>query len=389
MSQAVRPLPATNAGTLPAYRVRRISLSAFRAYSAASAPLSGRPVVLTGENGAGKTSVLEAISLLGPGKGLRGTPLSDPARRMPGGAAKAWAASAEVEGPDGAFTLGAGLAVLPDGTPGEKRITHLNGAAAPSAARLAEVLRVLWLTPAMDGLFTGSPGERRRFLDRLTLAFEPAHAKHAAAYERATRERLRLLKDGTHDAHWLSALEAQMALEGAHVSAARLRTLERLKAARPDAHGAFPEALAVIDGPFGGDAPDHDQWHETLRQKRNGDAESGRTAFGPHTSDLHVTHSARGRRADACSTGEQKALLIALVLSAARAQAREGAAPVLLLDEVAAHLDAVRRAALFSEILALGAQAFLTGADANAFAPLAGAADGLQARDGALLPFDL
>lgn len=334
----------------PAYAVRRLTLTAFRSYAALTLEADARPVVLVGENGAGKTNILEALSLLSPGRGLRGAALADSARRLPGEAAPAgpWAVAATVEGPDGSFEIGTGLSPAPDGRLTERRAAHINGVAAPASTALSETCRVVWLTPQMDRLFLDSPGGRRRFLDRLTLAFEPGHA--------------------------------------------RARTVERLKADLAPLTGAFPQGLIAVTGAFEETrAPGDDgeaRFREALARRRRTDAEAGRTGFGPHTADLAVTHVGRGRPAAECSTGEQKALLIGLVLAAARAQTRAdaGAAPLLLLDEIAAHLDERRRAALFDEICAIGAQAWMTGTDAALFAAMGGRGQGFCVTNGALNP---
>ena len=386
-------VPASSPSGRQAYAVRRLALTAFRSYPALTLETDARPVWLAGENGAGKTNILEAISLLSPGRGLRGAALVESARRMPGEAEPKtpWAVAARVEGPDGSFDIGTGLQPQPDGRLTEKRAAHVNGAPAPASAALGETCRVVWLTPAMDRLFLESPGGRRRFLDRLTLAFEPGHGRVASAYERATRERMKLLKDGG-EATWLTAIEAQMAASGVALANARARTAERLKADLAPLTGAFPQGLIAITGSFEETRMPGDEgearFREMLARRRRADAEAGRSLYGPHTADLAVTHLGRGRPAAECSTGEQKALLIGLVLAAARAQAREpaGAAPLLLLDEIAAHLDAVRRAALFDEIAAIGAQAWMTGTDSSLFAEMGPRGQGFYVTNGALNP---
>lgn len=373
--------------------MRRLALSAFRSYAALTFETDARPVYLVGENGAGKTNILEAISLLSPGRGLRGTALVESARRLPGDAEPQgpWAVAATIEGPDGSFEIGTGLMPQPDGRLSEKRAAHINGTPAPASTALGETCRVVWLTPAMDRLFLESPGGRRRFLDRLTLAFEPSHGRVASAYERAVRERMKLLKEGGEGA-WLDAIEAQMAAAGLALANARARTAERLKADLAPLTGAFPQALIAITGTFEETrSPGDDgeaRFREALGRRRRADLEAGRSLYGPHTADLAVTHVGRGRPAAECSTGEQKALLIGLVLAAARAQARSdaGAAPLLLLDEIAAHLDAIRRAALFDEISAIGAQAWMTGTDAGLFAEIGPRGQGFCVTNGTLNP---
>jgi DNA replication and repair protein RecF len=333
--------------------VARLSLTDFRSYANALVEPGPGLVILTGENGAGKTNLLEAVSLLAPGRGLRGAALPDMARQGgPGGLAIAARLADQVE-------IGVGaLASAP-----ERRVVRINGAAAAANA-LAERLSVLWLTPAMDRLFTESAGGRRRFLDRLALALEPAHAHHAARYEAAMRARTRLLTgDAPADPAWLGALEAQMEEHGRALAAARARTVMALKeriAAEPES--VFARAGLALEG-FDPAGP----W--PLSASRGRDAAAGRAAEGPHRQDLRVTHLGKRQPAEHCSTGEQKALLIGLVLAhAALVAERVGRAPVLLLDEVAAHLDPRRRAALLERLSGSGGQVWLTGTEPALFA---------------------
>ncbi len=339
--------------------VARMALTDFRSYAAAVVTAAPGLVVVTGDNGAGKTNLLEAISLLSPGRGLRGVALSDMARSAgPGGFA---IAATLAVGDDPAIDIGTGTrATAPD-----RRLLRINGASA-AASSLAEWLSVLWLTPAMDRLFTEAASGRRRFLDRFALALHPGHGHHAARYEVAMRARNRLLSsDGAPDPAWLSALERQMADHGAALAAARDDTVAALSAAlaaAPD--GPFPKATLALDGWTGesGDIAD------MLRARRRIDASAGRTTTGPHRVDLAVTHQAKGQPAARCSTGEQKALLLGLVLAhAALVTDKTGRQPLLLLDEVAAHLDAQRRGALFQQLAALGAQVWMTGTDRALF----------------------
>jgi DNA replication and repair protein RecF len=348
--------------------VTRLVLTDFRNHrDALLAPGSGF-VVLTGENGAGKTNVLEAVSLLAPGRGLRRAPLSEMVR----------------QGGIGGFGVAATLRDVDIGTgtqldAPERRLVRINGAAAAAAA-LAEWVTVLWLTPAMDRLFVEGPGERRRFLDRLTLALAPGHAHHSTRYEAAMRQRNRLLADeAPADPEWLTALEARMAEHGAAVDAARRDTVaalaERL-AAQPE--GVFARAGLAIDG-WQGDA---EALARELRDGRRRDTAAGRTLSGPHRADLIVTHLGKHQPAHLCSTGEQKALLLGLVLAHAELVAdRVGRAPILLLDEVAAHLDPGRRAALF-ERLAGGGQVWITGTEPELFAAVPGDAVRYHVADG-------
>ncbi len=339
--------------------VARLALTDFRAYASAVVTAGPGLVVVTGDNGAGKTNLLEAISLLSPGRGLRGMALSEMARSDgPGGFA---IAAQLVTGDDPPIEIGTGTrASAPD-----RRVLRINGAAAAAAA-LAEWLSVLWLTPAMDRLFTEAASGRRRFLDRFALALHPEHGHHAARYDAAMRARNRLLSgDVPPDPAWLSALERQMADHGAALSAARDNTVTALSAAiaaAPD--GPFPKALLALDGWTGqtGDIA------ALLRDRRRIDAAAGRTTAGPHRVDLAVVHQAKGQAAARCSTGEQKALLLGLVLAhAALVTEKTGRQPLLLLDEVAAHLDAQRRGALFQQLAALGAQVWMTGTDRALF----------------------
>ena len=330
--------------------VSRLTLTDFRSYASASLETGPGFVLLYGENGAGKTNLLEALSMLAPGRGLRGAPLSDMARQGGGGA---WAVAARLD----AIEIGTGtLASAP-----ERRQVRINGAPA-SVNSLSEWLSVLWLTPAMDRLFTGSAGERRRFLDRLVLALEPAHAHHSTRYDAAMRARNKLLVEDRPDGAWLGSLEAAMAEHGAAVAEARARTVaaldERLAAAPEDEFARAAIALADWDG---GDLA------AQLQADRRRDSAAGRTSRGPHRQDLAVAHRAKQMPAASSSTGEQKALLLGLVLAHAELVAeRRGEPPILLLDEVAAHLDPVRRAALFARLEGRG-QVWMTATEASLF----------------------
>ncbi len=352
-----------------ALSVARLKLTNFRSYASVEVAVCAAPVVLAGPNGAGKTNLLDAISLLSPGRGLRGARLSEHTRRGPSAMSEAlWAVAATVSRAGEAYEIGTGL-VSAQGS--ERRQVRLNGAAAQSSADLGDVVQMLWLTPAMDRLFIESASGRRKFLDRLVLGFDAGHARTAVRYETAMRERARLLKYGPRDPAWLDGLEAEMAEAGVAMAAARRETVARLNRALEERTGAFPQATLSLD------ADDiEDEAGETLRERlvraRLRDAEAGRTTVGPHLVDLAVRHTQKRADARECSTGEQKALLISIVLADARelARARNGLCPLLLLDEIAAHLDVVRRAALFDEITALGTQAWMTGTDIEMFAPL-------------------
>ncbi|WP_267350524.1 DNA replication/repair protein RecF [Sphingomonas sp. GM_Shp_2] len=311
-------------------------------------------VVLTGENGAGKTNVLEAVSLLAPGKGLRRAALSAMARQ---GGAGGFGVAATLA--DGVEVATGALASAP-----ERRVVRVQGAAA-SANALAEWLGVLWLTPAMDRLFVEAAGERRRFLDRLVLALSPAHGMHATRYEAAMRERNRLLgEDAPVDPSWLSALEQRMVEHGVALDGARHAAVTALDATlRESPADVFARATLALDG----EAVEADAFAHALMTGRRRDAAAGRTLVGPHRADLIVTHAGKGQAAALCSTGEQKALLLGIVLAHAElVAARRGAAPVLLLDEVAAHLDPGRRAALFARLEGRG-QVWMTGTEAALF----------------------
>ncbi|WP_151719071.1 DNA replication/repair protein RecF [Gemmobacter serpentinus] len=331
-----------------------LSMSHFRSHRAARLGFDGRPVALVGANGAGKTNILEAVSLLSPGRGLRRAGAEDLARRPE---VIGWKVVAEVAG------LSAAHQVESWAEGGAARQVRIDGKLAPQVA-LARILRMVWLVPSMDRLWIEAAEGRRRFLDRMVLSFAPDHAEAVIAYEKAMRDRNRLLKDQVTDPHWYGALEAQMAASGAQIVSNRALTVARLLAAQEGAETVFPRAgLAIID-PEG--APD--DLAQALAANRRRDMAAGRTLIGPHRADLAAEFVAKGVAADQCSTGEQKALLISLILANARALAADmGRAPILLLDEVAAHLDAGRRAALYDELCALGAQAIMTGTEPGLF----------------------
>jgi DNA replication and repair protein RecF len=334
--------------------VARLTLTDFRSYASALVEPGPDLNILTGDNGAGKTNILEALSLLAPGRGLRGAPLGEMART---GGSGNFAVVADVS----ESRIGVGTQ---PGTP-ERRIVRIDGANA-SASSLAERVAIVWITPAMDRLFTDSAGERRRFLDRLVLALEPGHARESARYEAAMRQRNRLLAaDTPADTSWLDALELQMAGHGDAIMAARHRLIAALSTViAATSIGPFARAQIAIEGwQADGDYAQH------LSRARAGDAAAGRTREGPHRIDFAVIHADKQQPAARCSTGEQKALLLGIVLSHADlVSEKRGFRPVLLLDEVAAHLDATRRAALLARIGDSGGQAWLTGTDAMLFA---------------------
>ena len=383
----------------PPLALTRLMLRDFRSYPALTLGLNlglnGRVVVLTGENGAGKTNLLEAISLLGPGRGLRGARLSELARIAPEGRLP-WAAAGRFRGPWGEFDIGTGT---PEGGPLERRSFRLDGQPVRGAADLADRVAAVWLTPQMDRLFQEGAGDRRRLRDRLAWALEPGHARQVAAYEGAMSQRNRLLANGGGDPRaadpaWLSALEDAMARHGVALAAARRTLVSRMNEVLAGGlTGAFPVALLELNCPVAAaldEAPAlavEDRLRAEWGASRPRDAAAGVTLAGPHRADLGATHAAKGVPAALCSTGEQKALLVSTVLAhAALIAAARGFAPLLLLDEVAAHLDAPRREALFAALAALPAQVFLTGTDAAVFAPLRGVAAGFRAAPGTVVP---
>ncbi|WP_099828048.1 DNA replication/repair protein RecF [Oceaniglobus indicus] len=341
--------------------VASLRLSHFRSHRRLSLQLSGAPVALFGPNGAGKTNLIEAVSLLSPGRGLRRAAMDDLLRRPE---ELGWRIAAEVRGADGPHEIETGAEV------GRARETRIDGKSAPQIA-LGRILRMLWLVPSMDRLWIEGAEGRRRFWDRMTMSFEPAHGDAVLAYEKAMRERNRLLKDQVRDPAWYGALEAQMAESGARIIANRHEALGKVMAAQRQSPTDFP-----ISDLFAVTAADEDPGDAiglvaALADGRRRDLAAGRTLVGPHRADLGAVFVAKGVPAAQCSTGEQKALLISLILANARALADEtGAAPILLLDEVAAHLDDGRRAALFDEICALECQAWMTGTGAELFSDL-------------------
>lgn len=370
--------------------VSRLTLANFRNHAALDLQLDARPVCLFGPNGAGKTNILEALTMLAPGRGLRSASLIEVARAGDDEMrAQPWAVSARVMSDGVETVLGAGAERTPEG--GVKRVTRRDGLPA-TASDLAAAARMTWLTPAMDRLWSGPAGDRRRFFDRLTLARASEHGHAAAAYERAMRERQRLLSDRVFDDAWLAGLEREMSAHGAAIAAARVETLGRLQEAidaRPD--GAFPKAILVLEGlleqrfEMGAKSADvEEDFAALLRDVRGRDAGAGRALDGPHRSDLKARHAAKNMDADQCSTGEQKALLVGVTLAQARALANDpgAGASLILIDEAAAHLDSVRRAALFEELLANPGQAWLTGTDENLFEAFGARAQLFEVRDG-------
>jgi DNA replication and repair protein RecF len=375
-------------GSVPA--IHRLALADFRTYPALDLHLDSGIIVLTGENGAGKTNLIEAISLLCPGRGLRRAELAECARI---GATGTFAVSVEVATRDGAIQLGTGTEMQPDET--LLRRYRLNREPVASIRRFADYVRVVWLAPAMDGLFAGSASERRRFLDRLVLAVDAEHGSRVNALERALRNRNRLLEENGANARWLDAAEREVAELGVAVAAARQQTIAHLSgviAATKGTASPFPFSELMLKGEIEDLIANRpaleveEIYRRLLRQNRARDAGAGRTLIGPHTSDLLVRHGIKQAEAARSSTGEQKALLVGLVLAHARLVADlSGIAPFILLDEIAAHLDAARREALFERLAGLDAQVFLTGADRAAFAGLEGRAMMLRVVPGKVL----
>ncbi|MBZ7923879.1 DNA replication/repair protein RecF [Ensifer adhaerens] len=349
--------------------LNRLKLTEFRNYSALSLELDQRHVVLTGENGAGKTNLMEAVSFLSPGRGLRRAAYADVTRV---GASDGFSVFADVEGMEGPVEIGTGTA---GATEGQSRRLRLNGTPASAVDELTDHLRVLWLTPSMDGLFTGPSADRRRFLDRLVLSLDPEHGRRASEFDRAMRSRNRLLSEFRPDPAWLTAIEREMGGLGVSMALARQEMLGLLTALveRNVDDTVFPSAHLALSGFLDGEGhrPAYDleeQYLAMLRDGRSRDAAAGRTLDGPHRSDLLVRHRDKDMEAARCSTGEQKALLVGLVLAHARLVGdMTGHAPILLLDEIAAHLDVNRRAALFDLVDGLGGQAFMTGTDQAMF----------------------
>jgi DNA replication and repair protein RecF len=374
--------------------IRRLTLTNFRSYHAAQVALDrAGPVVLTGANGAGKTNLIEAISLLAPGRGLRRATMEELAFTEGDGA---WAVSAEIEGMLGLATLGTGIEPPVNEEAAPTRRCRIDRESVGSATAFADHLRVVWLTPAMDPLFNGPASERRRFLDRLVLAVDAQHSSRVAALERSLRSRNRLLEDSPGDSHWLDAIEHETAEVAVAVAAGRAETVNRLSAALAAARAQapeFPQAEIELQGWMEQLLSDHraveieDRYRALLRENRVRDAAAGRTIDGPHLSDLAVRHASKNIPAADASTGEQKALLIRLVLAhAGLIKQMTGFAPLLLLDEVVAHLDPARRAALYDALSSLGAQVWMTGADPVAFGDIIGRAQVFIVRSGTVEP---
>jgi DNA replication and repair protein RecF len=357
-------------------------------------------VVLTGDNGAGKTNILEAVSMLSPGRGLRGATFADMA---PLGGDGAWAVSARLSVDGEETAIGTGQQPAPGTTTGEtsggagsaSRIVKIDGETMSGSGALGDYVQILWLIPAMDGLFTGPASDRRRFLDRMAATFDSTHRTRLTHFERAMRQRNRLLETGERSVRYFEAIEVQMAEIATAIAAGRIEAMDRLAAhiaTSLEAGSAFPHAILALEGLLEADLRDkpavdvEDAYVRQLGQSRERDRAAGRTLDGPHRSDLLVRHGPKDMPAHLSSTGEQKALLIGLILAHAKAvkEAHAGLAPLLLLDEIAAHLDELRREALFDEIERLGTQAWLTGTDVRVFAPLQDKAQFYTIADGAV-----
>jgi len=371
--------------------IRKLTLHNFRNYRHAALEARSKTIVLVGPNGAGKTNLIEAISFLAPGRGLRRATLDEVAFSEGDGS---WAVAAEIEGALGLATLGTGIERPFDDDATVQRQCRIDREPVASAAAFADHIRVVWLTPAMDGLFAGAPSERRRFLDRLVLAVDAEHGSRVNALERSLRSRNRLLEEPHPDAPWLDAVEHETAELAVAVAGLRVETVRRLEAALARRQGsAFPSAAIALDGFIERLIPDHpagdieERYRAVLRDNRARDAAAGRTLDGPHLTDLKVIYAPKRIAAADASTGEQKALLIGLVLAhAALITEMAGFSPVLLLDEVVAHLDPTRRLALYGELAQLGGQIWLTGADPALFADIAAGAVLVEVNSGRLEP---
>lgn len=384
---------------MPAFAITRLILTDFRNYDYLKVETDKRPVVLTGHNGSGKTNLLEAISFLTPGRGLRRARLIEASNNAGTGR---WAVAADVRSARGLCTLGTGLISGPDENGNKegsgRRSVKIDGQLAKSSAALADELRVNWLTPQMDRLFQEGASGRRRFLDRLTFGFDPAHGKRTTVFEKVMRERNRLLKQGRYDIHWIASLERTLSESGIAIAAARRETVDRLNAAMTDdgsgqVSRAFPKAALDVSGTVEEWLKEmpalaaEDIYREKLEAVRHIDEKAGSTTLGPHRSDLGVLHKDKNLPAGLCSTGEQKALLISIILADTRLQAgQQGQAPILLLDEITAHLDQTRRRALFDEIEQMEAQAWMTGTDYALFAEFGDRAQYLTVDNGSVCP---
>lgn len=383
-TESVTERPACVAASVS---IRRLTLTDFRCYSQMRLETDGRPVVLTGANGAGKTNILEAISYLVPGRGLRRSKLSE----VPRDGTTAWAVSATADVAGREIDIGTGYQPDQSGIR-EKRIVKIDGETVKNQIALGQCMSAQWLTPQMDRLFLEGASGRRRFLDRLILGFDPDHASPVAAYDHSLRSRAKLLRDGVKDASWLASVEDSMASHGVAIAVRRKDAVERLLPYCGSPYGPFPGAEIALTGELeswlaeGPALAAEERMKARLAATRELDAEHGSASVGPHRSDFAVRHMGNGSDAQRCSTGEQKALLIGLVLAAARLQARErGHMPLLLLDEIAAHLDRERLAALFDLVCEMGAQAWMTGTDARLFSAWGNRAQSFDVQQGRIV----
>lgn len=370
--------------------INHLKLDHFRNYTSLSCAFDQRHVVLTGSNGAGKTNLIEAISFLSPGRGLRRANYTSVGTTGTDGA---WSIFAQLQGASGPVSIGTGLQRTALGVETNRKL-RINGAQTQSSEDLLDHLRMMWLVPAMDGLFTGPASDRRRYLDRLVLAIDPAHARRVSNYEKSMRSRNKLLNEDNPDFSWLDAVENQMAEHGVAIASARVEIISLLLSLiikTNDASSPFPDALIQLDGLLEALVPDtaasdlEYQYSKILRDSRRLDAAARRTLQGPHRTDMKVHHQPKSMAAALCSTGEQKALLIGLTLAHARLTGElHGFAPILLLDEIAAHLDSKRRSALFDMIDDLGCQAWMTGTDQELFDTLGSRANYFEVDEGKL-----
>ena len=374
-------------------RITALKLTTFRNYKSLNLDLEPKSVVLAGPNGSGKTNLLEAVSYLSPGRGLRRAQYVDVGLAPEKGGDGLWAVATSLETENGDTEIGTGLSAL-DGVPDKSRRIRIDRQQVKSGDALTEYVRVLWLTPAMDGLFTGPAGDRRRFLDRLVLALDPTHGRRVNDFDKAVRNRNKVLEEAFDNSSWLDAAEMQIAELGTAITAARHEILALLsteveKSSAMTEH--FPQALLELEGTIDDLVRTHlatdaeDAYRSLLQQSRRRDRAAGRTLEGPHRSDLLVRHAEKDMAARLCSTGEQKALLIGIVLAHAKLVGTIASmAPIILLDEVAAHLDQFRRAALFDVLEALNCQAFMTGTDRDLFADLGDRAQFLHVENGTI-----
>lgn len=372
---------------MPPRGVERLSLSYFRCYEIFSVSLDSRPVVLTGPNGAGKTNLLESLSFLIPGRGLRHARLSDIRCQEN---VNPWAVSVQLR--DGEHKLQIGTGLDPEVPESERRLTKINGEKVKSQSMLTQWVSVLWLTPQMDRLFLEGSQGRRRFLDRLVYGFDPSHAQRLNRYEHVLKERNLLLRQGRFDPYWMESLEEALVSEGIALTIARREVVEQLSRVLIQKGTAFPQAELSLRGTVenlldGRSLLDvEEEMRRLLYESREQDRFTGRTALGPHRSDLHVVHPAKNQQAALCSTGEQKALLLSMIMASAHLlSVRTGTIPLLLLDEVVAHLDEMRRSALFDELIKLKIQTWLTGTDVSLFEGLQENAQFLSLKDARLV----